>query len=530
MVLLRRADTTMARVTNAEIQATRVTSEPLAELPAPPSRRAYGEGDLIDGKYRLEALIGTGGMGEVWTARNDTLGVRRAVKLIRSDSGNAESTDRLLHEAQAAARLADPAIVRVFDFGRTQSGDPYIVMEMLEGEDLMSVINRRERLSPAKAVRTLLPVIRALGAAHAHGIVHRDLKPENLFLARLPDGRVQPKLLDFGIAKLKNARDLRLTSAGSVMGSPLYMAPEQARGEDVDERADIWALCVVLYEAMTGQPPFRGEDRASVMYAVATLEPEHPSLRGVLEPVPWSIIQRGLEKRRDERWPSMEELGRALARWLLDGGVSDDITGASLEAGWFRSSRRSFFASSLPPERSRRSRASALQKLWQRSAQHLRAWAEALAARCVPLWRRYLCLEPRWRWAVHAALAGALLLLGMLVFGGEAPPPAAPTAALAPAAEPAAAPPEPAPPAPAPAVVEPPAAAQPEPEAAPAASAADSTPSAAPPASAPPSAPRASSKSKPRRSATRKAARDGSKPARESTTRARRAKLIDPYQ
>src|SRR6187399_2685834 len=132
----------MARVqTNAEMHATRVTSESLAELPKPPpSRRGYGAGDLIDGKYQLEGLIGSGGMGEVWTARNDTLGVRRAVKLIRADSDSAESTDRLLHEAQAAARLADAAIVRVFDFGKTERGDPYIVMEMLEGEDLMSII------------------------------------------------------------------------------------------------------------------------------------------------------------------------------------------------------------------------------------------------------------------------------------------------------------------------------------------------------------------------------------------------------
>ena len=146
----------MTRVTNAEIQATRVTSEALAELPVPPSRRGYGAGDVIGG-HRLEELVGTGGMGEVWTARNDTLGVRRAVKLIRADSGSAEGTDRLLHEARAAARLADPAIVRVFDFGRTERGDPFIVMELLEGEDLMSIINRRERLSPVKAVRVLLP-------------------------------------------------------------------------------------------------------------------------------------------------------------------------------------------------------------------------------------------------------------------------------------------------------------------------------------------------------------------------------------
>ncbi|MEY4549435.1 MAG: hypothetical protein RL685_5630 [Pseudomonadota bacterium] len=512
----------MARVTNAEIQATRVTSEPLPELPKPPSRRAYGEGDLIDGKYRLEALLGTGGMGEVWTARNDTLGVRRAVKLIRADAGSAESTDRLLHEAQAAARLADPAIVRVFDFGRTERGDPYIVMEMLEGEDLMSVISRRERLSPAKAVRVLLPVIRALAAAHAHGIVHRDLKPENLFLARQPDGRVQPKLLDFGIAKLKNARDLRLTSAGSVMGSPLYMAPEQARGEEVDERADIWALCVVLYEAMTGQPPFNGDDRASVMYAVATQDPEHPSLRGVLDPLPWSIIQRGLEKRRDERWPSMDELGRALARWLLDSGINDDITGASLEAGWFRSSRRSFFASSLPPERSRRSRSSGGRRLWQRTIPQLQAWAIALGLRCAPLWHRYQSLERRRRRAVATFLIGSLLLLGFLSLRGADTPPAPAVAEAPPVVAPTAVVAVPAPISPPPAVAAPAAAPVEPPAAASAASEALDEPAVTP---------RASSKSnKLRRPAARKAARASSETPRETVTRARRAKLIDPYQ
>ncbi|MEY2931185.1 MAG: hypothetical protein RL033_1934 [Pseudomonadota bacterium] len=512
----------MARVTNAEIQATRVTSEPLPELPTPPSRRAYGEGDLIDGKYRLEALLGTGGMGEVWTARNDTLGVRRAVKLIRADSGSAESTDRLLHEAQAAARLADPAIVRVFDFGRTERGDPYIVMEMLEGEDLMSVINRRERLSPTKAVRVLLPVIRALGAAHAHGIVHRDLKPENLFLARQPDGRVQPKLLDFGIAKLKNARDLRLTSAGSVMGSPLYMAPEQARGEDVDERADIWALCVVLYEAMTGQPPFNGDDRASVMYAVATQDPEHPSLRGVLDPLPWSILQRGLEKRRDERWPSMDELGRALARWLLDSGVNDDITGASLEAGWFRSSRRSFFASSLPPERSRRSRSSGGRRLWQRTIPQLQAWAIALALRCAPLWHRYQSLERRRRRAVATLLIGSVLLLGLLLLRGADAPPAPAVVAAPPVVAPTAAVAAPSPSSPPPTVAAPAAAPVELPAASNAALAALDEPVVAP---------RASSKSnRTRRPAARKPTRASSETPRETVTRARRAKLIDPYQ
>src|SRR5688572_19600060 len=275
------------------LEATRISVEPPSELPMPSSRRPYGPGDNIDGKYELESLLGKGGMGEVWTARNTTLGVRRALKLIRTDAGSPDSTDRLLYEAQAAARLVEPAIVRVFDFGKTSWGDPYIVMEMLEGEDLMSVIRRRERLSPVKAARALLPVIRALAGAHGHGIVHRDLKPENIFLAKLPDGRVQPKLLDFGIAKLKNAIGLRLTTDGAVMGSPLYMAPEQARGEDVDERADIWALTVVLYEAIAGQPPFMGDDRAQVARAVAEASPPPLSQHNVDDESLWPIIVRG---------------------------------------------------------------------------------------------------------------------------------------------------------------------------------------------------------------------------------------------
>jgi len=510
----------MARVTNAEIQETRVTSENLAELP-PPSRRGYGEGDVIDG-HRLEALIGTGGMGEVWTARNDTLGVRRAVKLIRADSGSAEGTDRLLHEARAAARLVDPAIVRVFDFGRTERGDPYIVMELLEGEDLMNIINRRERLSPIKAVRVLLPVIRALGAAHEHGIVHRDLKPENIFLARLPDGRVQPKLLDFGIAKLKNARDLRLTSAGSVMGSPLYMAPEQARGEDVDERADIWAVCVVLYEAMTGQPPFGGEDRAQVMHAVATLEPEHPNLRGVVEPLPWPILQHGLEKRRDERWRSMPELGRELARWLLANGVTEDISGASLEAGWLRDSRRSLFASSVPPVRSLGRSLSGARRLLSEARQRASVTAHWLTARTRPLQRRFAALNRRQR-VLSLGAAGTVLALVLLALLTRSPQSSAAPVVLA---------------APPPVALQPPAhetvsPAAPVPVAAPVAEAAAAGTAPAPSPALRDAAPKASSArtSKPRRPAPRKATpRSSSEPAHETATRARRAKLIDPYQ
>jgi serine/threonine protein kinase len=135
------------------------------------------------------------------------------------------------------------------------------------------------------------------------------------------------------------------------MGSPLYMAPEQARGEDVDERADLWAICVCLYEAITGNPPFVGESRTEVIRAASDATPQRLSQHGVEDDSLWPIISRGLEKERDARWSSMEELGKMLARWLLDSGCQDDITGASLQATWFRSSRQSLFASSSPPRR-----------------------------------------------------------------------------------------------------------------------------------------------------------------------------------
>jgi eukaryotic-like serine/threonine-protein kinase len=489
-----------------EMADTRVSMEPRAELPMLPSRRPYGPGDLIDGKYELEALLGKGGMGEVWTAKNETLGVRRAVKLIRADAGNAESTDRLLHEAQAAARLADPSIVRVFDFGKTVWGDPYIVMELLEGEDLMSIINRRERLSPTKAVRVLLPLIRALGAAHAHGIVHRDLKPENIFLSKLPDGRVQPKLLDFGIAKLKNARALRLTTAGAVLGSPLYMSPEQARGEDVDERADIWACCVVLYEAITGTLPFPGDDRPEVLRAVAELAPEPLAHHGVNDTSLWPIISRGLEKQRDDRWPCMDELGRALARWLLVTGVSDDITGSSLEAGWFRSSPQSLFASSMPPERKPADEGHHWLAPGRRRAHQALLRLRTLSGAGA----RKLQLPNRtWRWGLGLGLVTSVALTIMFLRNGEPETRVAPPA-LAPA-----------PPSAAPALVSPVAPAPPsDVEAAPRSDVrpegAESVPAAAPPTP------------RPQSRAVRKPSRAGA--ASETQKERRRSKLIDPYQ
>ncbi|HVZ35524.1 MAG TPA: serine/threonine-protein kinase, partial [Polyangiaceae bacterium] len=403
-----------------------------------------------------------------------------------------------------------PATVRVFDYGKTAEGDPYIVMELLEGEDLMSIINRRERLSPIKAVRVLLPVIRALGMAHAHGIVHRDLKPENIFLARLPDGRVQPKLLDFGIAKLKDASDLRLTSAGSVVGSPLYMAPEQARGEDVDERADIWALAVVLYEAIAGQPPFGGDDRIQVALAVANHTPEMPRDCGI-DAVLWGYLQRGLAKSKEERWPSVDELGRALARWLIDNGVTDDITGASLESGWLRRSRRSLFASSLPPERKSQQ---GPPSSWQERARG--AWS-LLIARGEPVRAGWAGLPRAARWGLLGGGVLSVVCVLLLSLGKHDVPAAAQNTTRE-------VPPEAAVP-----VVEsatPPAAASENANA----SATSTLPAPEPPQPIEPARANSDSAHKAKHASARKRAATKNDSVHDPGRRERRAKLIDPYQ
>jgi serine/threonine-protein kinase len=306
----------------------------------PPVSRVYKPGDVIAGKYQLNRILGQGGMGEVWVARNRDLDADVAIKLIRAESSADDSADRLLREAQAAARLSGPAIVRVFDFGKTQYGDPYIVMELLEGEDLSHALKRRGRLSPIKAVRIMLPICQALANAHSVGIVHRDLKPENIFLAKTPGGQVQPKLLDFGVAKVGRAFSTRLTQTGAMLGSPLYMSPEHARGDEVDYRADIWAFCVVLYEVITGRAPFDGKNYNAVLYAIIANEPPATTTFGAGDDNLWKAVRRGMRKDPDQRWSSMDELGRALAGWLLAHDTADDITGVSLQATWLESPAR----------------------------------------------------------------------------------------------------------------------------------------------------------------------------------------------
>ena len=315
----------------------------------------YTAGHVIASKYRLDRVLGEGGMGAVWLARNEVLDVDVAVKLIRHDRATEEASQRLLQEARATARIGHPSIVRIFDYGESERGDPFIVMELLRGEPLRRVLTRKRRLPVASAVQTLLPVAGALQAAHAKGIVHRDVKPENLFITTDERGAIIPKVVDFGIAKLhREGLDRRFTQDGIVLGSPDYMSPEQARGrEDIDERTDIWSLSVVLYETITGHIPFEGTSYNALLRAIVEDAPLPATALCDADDELWRIIERGLAKDRERRWPGMQDLGKALARWAIERSVTTDITGASIAFEWLAEGTRRPFSEppqlSLPP-------------------------------------------------------------------------------------------------------------------------------------------------------------------------------------
>jgi serine/threonine-protein kinase len=224
--------------------------------------------------------------------------------------------------------------VRVLDFGRTEATVPYVVMELLDGTSLADTIDRGSGVEPILAVQTLLPVIDALRAAHASGVVHRDLKPANIMLTVDHVGATVPKVLDFGIAKLKEV-DSGYTPIGTLLGSPEYMSPEQVQAASgVDERTDVWSISAVLYEMMSERAPFEREHYHEVIRAILTEQPIATTELGVGDEALWTILARGLEKDRSQRWSSMHELGTALARWLLERGEQVDSCGNSLAARW----------------------------------------------------------------------------------------------------------------------------------------------------------------------------------------------------
>ncbi len=270
----------------------------------------------VDGRYDVLVPLGEGGMGTVYKVRHVTLGRCFAMKVLRRDlARDAELARRFVQEARATAAVRHPAVVAITDFGAMEDGTPWFVMELLEGETLASRLRARGSIPPRAAIRIAKRIAEGLGASHAAGVVHRDLKPENVFLIGKGDEPLEEdiRIVDFGAAKIVGAS--KLTRPGIVFGTPYYMAPEQASGQEVDARADVYSLGVVLYEMLTGRVPFVAETYMGVLEKHVRERPERPVPPpgvelGELE----DVVMRALEKAPEDRFGSMAELAAALEK------------------------------------------------------------------------------------------------------------------------------------------------------------------------------------------------------------------------
>jgi serine/threonine-protein kinase len=274
-------------------------------------------GCVLGGAYEVERPLGAGGMGAVYVARHVRTGRRYAVKvLLRERALTEEGIRRFRREAQALSALGHAGIIAVHDFAESDDGLAYIVMDLLEGEDLASRLRRGGGVPWPEIQRITEEVAAALGTAHAVGILHRDLKPGNIFLARQPGARDRAVLLDFGLAKHTDSMaQSQLTSTGAVLGTPLYMSPEQARGDDVDGRSDLYSLGAVLFEMVTGAPPFTGPTVTSVLAKLLT-EPPPTVMPMARSPVPAAldaVLQRALAKRPADRFATAADFAAAVA-------------------------------------------------------------------------------------------------------------------------------------------------------------------------------------------------------------------------
>ncbi|HEY1958659.1 MAG TPA: serine/threonine-protein kinase [Polyangiaceae bacterium] len=276
-------------------------------------------GKVLGEAYQILRLVGEGGMGRVYEARHLRLKDRRfAIKVLHAEMArDPEIVARFQREAESASSIGHPNVIDVYDVHKTPEGVPYIVGEFLEGQEFGGQLETQGRVDVATAVHIARQVCRALSAAHKKGIVHRDMKPENVFLVQ-HDGAVTVKVIDFGISKAaeggQGTRQANLTKTGMIMGTPSYMSPEQARGDRVDHRADVYAVGAMLYHALTGKKPFETDDPASTLSLVLTEEPERP--RKLAPDMPEAlelVVQRAMAKEASDRFSSMEELEAALA-------------------------------------------------------------------------------------------------------------------------------------------------------------------------------------------------------------------------
>ncbi len=278
-------------------------------------------GITVAGRYRIERRIGVGGMGTVYLGTHVRIGQQVAVKVLHERYADDDQlTKRFEKEALTYGQVTHPNLVGLHDYGRTDDGTFFMVLEYCPGISLAQLVRRQGRLDAALAADILIQIAQGLGAAHAMGIVHRDLKPENVILTRIRPGRYHARLLDFGIAKRLDDDGPRLTAAGMVFGTPEYMAPEQARGKAVDARSDVYALGCVAYELLTGNPPFTGNDKLRIMHQQAGDPPPAIAVDPTAgPPVPTAlrdVTMRCLEKKPGDRYADTEAFIMALERAL----------------------------------------------------------------------------------------------------------------------------------------------------------------------------------------------------------------------
>jgi serine/threonine protein kinase len=290
-----------------------------------PVDRTLHEPDLvgrtIDGKYRVQGVLGRGGMGTVFEAEHLVLSRQVAVKVLHPSQARKKNAVLRFHqEARAAGAIGHPNICEVYDLGTLGDGRPYLVMEKLAGETLADRIALEGGLAFGEVIDALIQVLSALVVAHHKGIVHRDIKPENVFLTRRVGCPPLVKLLDFGVSKMisrpveEQTGDVDLTRIGMVMGTPHYMAPEQARGDrDLDGRVDLYACGVIFYEALTGRRPFAAPNHDALLVQILTATPRPAStLRPALPPAFDEVIARAMARSREERYGTAEDFQREL--------------------------------------------------------------------------------------------------------------------------------------------------------------------------------------------------------------------------
>ncbi len=282
---------------------------------------ALQPGEILDGKYRIVRLLGEGGMGAVYEGENTRIKRRVAIKVLHA--AVAEKTDvvqRFEREAQAAGRIGSDHIVEVLDLGNLPSGERFMVMEYMDGQDLTGRIKSKKRLTPQECVPIMHQILEGLAAAHDAQIVHRDLKPDNIFILHKHAGRPDfVKILDFGVSKF-NALDaeMSMTRTGAVMGTPYYMSPEQAKGGKVDNRSDLYAIGVVLYQMVTGRVPFNASSFNELLFKIALEAPEPiEQIVPDINPAFVALVTRSMQRDPAARFQSAREFQEALANWHM---------------------------------------------------------------------------------------------------------------------------------------------------------------------------------------------------------------------